>query len=124
MIQLELPTPLSVNALYKNIPKKKGVKRRGRAITEEYSAWKDLAGHLLNTQHPPELKGPVRLTYQFTTSSRADLGNLEKCVTDLLVKHRVIEDDKPAIVKSITLEWSESVAGCRVTIKPYQGETK
>lgn len=108
----KLPIPPSVNALFFN--RKQG----GRACTPAYDAWKTDAGWRLKAQHPAPVVGPVTLSYEVEDGCKKDLGNLEKPLTDLLVTHRLIADDKPAIVRGIWLAWSDIVEGVRVTIRP------
>lgn len=55
-------------------------------------------------------------TNALTFNRKNDLGNLEKGLTDLLVTHGLIEDDKPSIVRSITLSWSPYIKGARVMV--------
>lgn len=115
MITLNLPKPPSVNTLFSNAP------GRGRVKTPAYRAWLEEAGWALLSQKPAHVTGPVCLDYLIHDSGRADLGNLEKGLTDLLVSHEIIEDDNRSIVRRITLEWSPHVVGCRVHIRPEAG---
>lgn len=111
MTTISLPTPPSLNNMFFNVPGK------GRVKTKEYTNWSAAAGWTLITQKPPKIAGPVALSYAFADEGRADLGNLEKAVSDLLVTYQVIEDDSRKIVRSIHLEWAASVeSGCRITI--------
>lgn len=110
MLNISLPMPPSVNELFANVP------RRGRVATKKYIAWRTLAGLQLNVQRPPRIDGPVALEYSFNSISRADLGNLEKATTDLLVSSNVIEGDGPKIVKRITLHWGHH-EGVHITIR-------
>jgi Holliday junction resolvase RusA-like endonuclease len=109
-VTIELSRWFSLNNMHDNIP------GRGRVTSNEYRIWKDLAGWELLNQHPRKIKGPVALQYEFK-KGRADLGNLEKACTDLLVTHGVIEGDGPNIVREIWLAWSD-VEGVRVTVCP------
>ncbi len=109
MIELELPFPPSVNGLFFN-------RKGGRTPTAEYQAWQKQAGWELVLQKPEPIKGPVSLMYTFEDGRKADLGNLEKPVSDLLVKHGLIEDDGPKIVKTISLMFSDRVKGVRVKV--------
>jgi len=46
---------------------------------------------------------------------RRDLANLEKAISDLLVDHKVIEDD--SLIESLSMEWvSSDMAGVSVTL--------
>ena len=66
-------------------------------------------------QKPQPIKGPVSIAYQVEDKGRADLGNLEKAITDLLVSHHMIEGDGREIVRRIAMEWAD-VEGVRVTV--------
>lgn len=112
MIELTLPFPVSTNALTFNKP-------HGRAPTREYKLWQIEAGWAINQQKPQPIKGPVSLMYTFEDGRKADLGNLEKPISDLLVKHGLIEDDGPQIVKTISLMFSDQVKGVRVRVSPF-----
>jgi crossover junction endodeoxyribonuclease RusA len=48
---------------------------------------------------------------------RRDLGNLEKAVSDLLQKAKVIEDDY--LCQDIHLRWAKSGPECLILIKEY-----
>jgi Holliday junction resolvase RusA-like endonuclease len=110
-IVLDLPKPLSVNNLFFNLP------NRGRAPTPEYKTWKKEAAKLILSQKPSCMIGAVELKYTFEHRPRADLGNFEKACTDALVENGIIDGDRHATVKRITLEWGD-VIGARVEISP------
>ena len=93
--------PPSVNSAY--VTNKSG-KGRGRFKSAAYKAWETLSGHELNIQKPGHVAGAYAATYVFgRKNKRSDLGNLEKLVSDLLVAHRVVEDD--ALAQEIRLSW-------------------
>jgi Holliday junction resolvase RusA-like endonuclease len=110
VVCIELSSAISVNNLHQNVP------GRGRITSNDYRIWKDRSGWELLECRPAKIKGPVALRYEFK-QGRADLGNLEKAVTDLLVTHGVIEGDGPKIVREIVLTWGD-VEGVRVTVCP------
>lgn len=110
MIELELPFPVSVNALFRN-------RRRGRAITAKYKAWLYDAGWAIKQQRPRAIEGPVTIEYAFANGRKADIDNLPKAVSDLLVKHQLISDDGPAIVRGISCRFESDVAGVRVRVR-------
>jgi crossover junction endodeoxyribonuclease RusA len=89
MISLDLPLPPSVNALYRNVP------GRGRAKTQAYRTWENAAGWEVRAQAPQPIAGPVvmRLTFQWPDRRRRDVSNYVKATEDLLVEHKLIEDD-------------------------------
>jgi len=110
---LRLPYPPTANNIFIN------VKRGGRVKTPEYRAWITEAGHMLNLQKPIQVKGPAKvlITAVRPDKRRRDIANLEKPILDLLVAHRVLEDD--CLVESLTLEWvSDNLSGVSVTITP------
>ncbi|MEZ0060882.1 Holliday junction resolvase RusA-like endonuclease [Bradyrhizobium elkanii] len=112
-ITFTLPTPPSVNNLYVN-------SSRGRFRSQKYDEWIHEAGWEIKRQHPPRIKGPVKLSFEFEepkTKRPRDLGNLEKATTDILVTHQIIEADDHSIVREIQLKWCAEVEGVRVTIE-------
>lgn len=112
-IEISVPFPPSVNALFANRQHGKG---RGRIATPAYTAWRTEAALRVNVQRPARIEGPVHLEYTLADKSRCDLGNLEKALTDLLVSSALIEGDGPKIVRSINLAWGD-VEGARVVIR-------
>lgn len=110
MICLTLPTPTSTNRLYKRV---------GPRVfkSKEYRAWIKEAGWSLKAQKPGSIKGAVELEYTFG-KSRKDIDNCVKAANDLLVRHRVIEDDSPKFVRDTKLSIDESITGVRVVIRP------
>lgn len=114
-VTFDLPTPPSTNNMFINH------KTAGRIRSPKYRAWRDAAGWEINRQKVPPVKGPVHIRYDVTTKSRIDLGNHEKALGDVLVSMGVIEDDKPSIVKGISLWWATDTDGVRVTIERVEG---
>jgi len=107
---ITLPFPISVNALYA------GKARRHKS--KRYEAWVKEAGQELFTQWPlPQIKGSIRIYMKFgrPDKRKRDLGNLEKCVSDLLVTYHIIEDD--SLIEKLILEWSPDVVGARIEIE-------
>lgn len=113
MIVLNLDVPPSVNNLFFNL---KGGK--GRARTVEYMNWQLKAGWQIQVARQKPISGPVEITYRIIDAGHADLGNLEKAATDLLVKHRLIDGDDRKTVRKITMEWAPDVLGCHVVVSP------
>jgi Holliday junction resolvase RusA-like endonuclease len=109
-LKLIVPMPPSVNQLFANVPK------RGRVATKRYTAWRTEAGLRLNVQRPPRIEGPVELQYSIGSDTRADLGNTEKALTDLLVSANIIEGDSKKTVKKISLWWGDHT-GVQITIR-------
>ena len=107
---LVLPFPPSTNGLFS------GKKRR--FPSPRYKAWQIEANKALAYQSPlPRFDGPVFVGLAFgrPDKRRRDLGNLEKAVTDQLVKNGVLEDD--SLIEELRLCWSPDVVGCQVDIR-------
>ena len=86
---ITLPAPPSANNLFVN--------RRGggRAKSAEYTDWLLSAGWHLRLQKPQPIHGHVAILAGLERDdARSDLDNRLKAPLDLLVKHRVIEDDR------------------------------
>lgn len=108
-VQLMLPLPPSVNQLYAN-------RKGGRHKTKKYLAWIEEAGWALRSHGERRIEGDIEVVYAFgPRCKQSDLFNREKALSDLLVKHGVIEDDRK-IVKG-TVAWAD-IEGCRVEIWP------
>lgn len=93
-IMIAVPVPPSTNRLYAN---KRG---GGRIKTQAYKNWIRQAGWDLRLQKPPHMPGYVAVLYYVPWPKRKgkyDLGNREKALSDLLVKHGVIEDDSKIV---------------------------
>lgn len=110
-IWLNLPMPPSLNNCFPT------AKNGRRFKSSRYKAWSELAGWEVKRYLKGEgLRGPVALRYAFNEKeTRADLGNLEKPVTDLLVSLSVIDGDGKKVVRSISLGWGTE-GGVAVTI--------
>lgn len=117
MIVIHLPRPLSTNGLYYNH------RGGGRAATLAHRVWRQEAMQEISAQRAgwPEkaIPGLYRLTLVVSRTPRhggrrGDLGNLEKCLSDVLTKMGVIRDDADA--EEIVLRWGD-VAGCVVTLE-------
>ena len=111
MIEVRLPLPPSTNNLYANVPGK------GRVKSSRYRSWLNSAGWELQAQKRGVVSGPYRITIRaHRYNKRSDLGNLEKPISDLLVAHGIVPDDRHA--GEIILAWSDEPARtCRVTIE-------
>lgn len=110
---LTLPTPPSVNNAYANVP------GRGRVPSARLRSWRNVAGWDLKTQHITPVPGKVQLVIEVERQGnrRTDISNRVKCVEDLLVELKVIEDDRH--VERVIAEWSDTIKGCRVTVAPW-----
>lgn len=114
---LELPTPPSVNAMFRNVRRLKG-KGTGRVETELYRDWKGHAGWRLREQRPQPVPGRVLIIINIERlSDFADIDNRVKATLDLLVKHQVIDDDR--FVSGVAIAWAPPRnAAMRLAIMP------
>lgn len=98
LMMVSLPVPPSVNHLFAN--RKNG---KGRIISREYAAWRQEAGYALNLARPqPFGKAPVQVGIFIPDKTKGDLDNRIKALLDLVVTHKVIDDDRQ--VKRISIE--------------------
>jgi hypothetical protein len=114
ILDFTLPFPVSVNAMYAD-----GKTRRHKS--QRYCDWLLEAGYVLNRLKLPQIKGQYQIHYAFQEGKdwrERDAFNYEKGVTDLLVKHGVVEGDSNKFLRRGSVEWDKSVVGVRVTITP------
>lgn len=114
MITLNLPRPPSVNEIYRNVP---GV---GRVKSSTYKKWIDAAGWMLKSQRPGKLEGRYKLLV-LIGPTRADIGNLEKALSDLLQSHGVVSNDNKA--DSILLERSADIPAQQIRCHVMTADT-
>jgi len=116
--RLDLPLPPSVNTAFAT-----DWKTKRRFKSKAYTDW-ITAATLAMGGNAPMLDGPVVVKYTFTkpknkdgseNKTKRDLGNLEKPVSDFLVKMSVIEDD--SLIQRMTLCWGDTAKGCLVEIE-------
>ncbi|MCP4108343.1 MAG: RusA family crossover junction endodeoxyribonuclease [Desulfobacteraceae bacterium] len=115
MIILNLPFPISVNAMYAN-------KGRSRTKSLRYRTWAVAAGWDVTRQKQKPIKGWYALTLILNEKDnrRRDPDNFVKSVSDLLTTHNLIEDDSKC--SSITVErFKASRASCEVIVRPSNG---
>ncbi|GLK78018.1 hypothetical protein GCM10008171_32720 [Methylopila jiangsuensis] len=107
---IALPFPPPLNNLFAN------VHGRGRVRSQRYREWANAAGWQLRAARPASVTGPVAVTILLGRPDRRkrDLDGLSKAPIDLLVEHRVIEDD--SLVQRLTLAWAP-VTGCQITVE-------
>jgi crossover junction endodeoxyribonuclease RusA len=116
-ITLNLPYPPSANHLYAD-----GNARRVKSA--KYEAWLSEAGWELKKQLQRIVHRyytvKVEVHYRFgpPDNRRRDLGNLEKCMSDLLVRHGIIKDD--SLIQRAVLEWAD-ITGAQATVKEWGG---
>lgn len=90
MIELKLPLPPPLSALFINS------KKRGRIKSPRYRAWEEEAGWALVEQKPKPVAGDydLWLYVEWPDKRKRDLDNAAiKAVSDLLVSHQLVEDD-------------------------------
>ena len=116
-IKIILPFPPSVNRLWRT------TKTGGVHTSSKYSAWKKHAEWAVVGQ----VKGQ-KITGEYTLEIVAvkpdkrqrDLGNLEKAVSDLLQKVKVIENDH--LCQEIHMRWAKSGPECLIILKDYNDD--
>lgn len=114
-VHFTMPTPPSVNALFRN------VKGRGRVKTEAYFDFIQMGITAIRNQQVPALSGPVIMVYGIERIARnaleADISNRLKAIEDTIVKAGVIEDDR--FVTGIAISWLPRANGlAHVSIMP------
>ena len=116
MISLALSYPPTANNLFIN-------QGKGRAKSPGYRHWLDLAMREIMAQRPAKLSGAyvMTITAQRPDNRRRDVCNLEKPISDVLVKMGVVRDDSDA--QRVTLQWSpdapSKAARVHVQIEAY-----
>lgn len=112
VVVIDLPLPISTNEL-------RTVSRGQFLSSDRYRTWARDAGNMLEAQRPRCVRGAYAITLLVNPRrTKIDLDNSIKGVSDLLQKHRVIENDRKA--SRIVLEWSEAVEGSRVTVEKWK----
>lgn len=116
---VNLPAPISVNAMFINRASK-GMK--GRMVSARYLAWRKEADAMLWTQKPlPRFPSTVALCIAVQEPSRrADLDNMLKGLIDYVVHCGIIKADDNSIVRMIVANWSKEIVGSKVTISEME----
>lgn len=99
MSEFTLPIPPTVNNLYFN------VQSRGRVKSAKYKDWIWRAKAELLKQKPEPVKGPFSISYAVPVNNRRDLANHEKALTDLLVAHEIVPDDR--YMQHLSMFWAD-----------------
>lgn len=111
-IVLDLPTPISVNRLWR-------VAKAGHVIkSHAYKQWIKAADAML--LELGQLKGIKPITGKFTAlivvkRCNLDIDNANKGVLDFLESRNFILNDK--FCEEVTARWGDAPTGCRVTVK-------
>jgi Holliday junction resolvase RusA-like endonuclease len=95
VVALSLPVPPSVNALYRNVP------RRGRVKTRAYRQWLNSAGWEIQLQRQGCIGAGFEVEITLPLKTRGDIDNRVKPTLDALTKFGVIRDDRDC--RSITV---------------------
>jgi crossover junction endodeoxyribonuclease RusA len=118
-VSVQLPFPPSVNNLFRTFIRP-GQKFGRRVPTPKYNQWKGIAGLALRQQAPRSITGPITISFIFQRPDRRkrDIFNLVKALEDLLVTHKVIEDD--SLVEDGHVTWGKvNGGGVRIEIDPF-----
>ncbi len=113
MIRIELPFPPSINSAYGN-----GGNKRGRHKMPVYLAWEKLAGTRIKDSHRIGFTSyTLHICLRRPDLKRSrDLGNYEKCLSDMLVAHGVVDDD--SCCQRLLMTWDQGMsAECVVIIQ-------
>ena len=131
----EIPLPPTSNNIFRNATEKERAAARrnkkkipGRRQTKEYVTWQVHAGLLLNGQFAKQgqrkIAGPVEIGILCCRADKraGDVDNRIKAPIDLLVRHKVIDDDRNVV--RVTAEWVDdaSIEGAVVVVRPWAGE--
>lgn len=108
-ILLHLPLAPSTNNLFINVP------RRGRVPSSRYKTWRQAAGWDLQSQQPHAIAGPVDVEIAVPIKMLGDIDNRAKAPLDLLVTHKLIDDD--ARVMRLVIYRDVSVAKRRMMVR-------
>lgn len=110
---LWLPWPPTANTMF-------GLKGHHRFVSKSYAKWKDEASAHILMQRSLVMDGCVAITIALTPPDkrRRDIDNHVKPVLDILVTHKIIEDDNLEIVRRITVEVAQDAhPGAQVTVE-------
>ena|SRR5580698_10610245 len=107
VIELTLPFPPSVNALYDG-----GHKSHQRFKNKRYKEWlRESAQALLGQEYvpfAPHLSLEVHYRLSAPDERRRDLANCEKALSDFLVSSKIISDD--SMIHRLIMEWDETIS--------------
>lgn len=111
-VGFDLPEPPSVNGLFNSRHRK----------TKGYRAWIKEAGWALLRQRAGRhsVSGKYTVLLQLFQGSRKDGDNCMKAVLDLLVSHRITDDDRHC-KRSTAEKTGNAVGRCLVYVTPWEG---
>lgn len=117
MLTIAFPLPPSLNNAFATVT----VKGKSRRIpSREYKAWKASAqGPVIDQwvgQGQPKISSPFALHYRFNIDHKSDIGNREKCATDLLVS-TIPGFPGDQWCNRITIERDRSIDGAIVEVR-------
>jgi Holliday junction resolvase RusA-like endonuclease len=116
MLNLWLPYPTSVNAMFAGKTK--------RYTSADYKAWQAIAGLALNAQSKMLFDCKIAVTYSIKRpldNRKRDLANLEKGLSDILVKHKIIKDD--CLIEKLVMQWrDDGKDGVEVKIERFDND--
>lgn len=115
-MRLTFPVALTANKAFANVIIK-GKQRR--VPTKEYVAWKKLVAPMIleqwQAQGSPQIAKHFSMHYRINVNYQSDIGNREKCATDLIVDTIPgFPDDRWCDHISITRD--SDIDGCEVVI--------
>lgn len=103
-VSFTLPTPPSVNRMFRNVP------GRGRVKTAHYDDFVHMGVTAIRNQKVQPVAGRVVVIIGVERmSDRADIDNRLKAMLDTIVKARVIEDD--SLITAIAVTWLPNANG-------------
>jgi hypothetical protein len=118
--RLWMPTPPSVNELFRDAGYGTDSKTGGRIRSQEYGAWISRATQELMLQKPRQHEGKVTLDFfHGMRSPLADASNYLKASEDLLVSLGILESDNAKVVQRVSSCWVPNYIGTVVHIFPF-----
>jgi len=113
-IILKLPAPPPLNSLYPTVGRK-------RVKSKRYKAWLTEAGWQLQLQRPGSIAGPWEIDVGLPRGLTGDIDGYLKGMLDLIVSHKIVDDDKHcrrlSIAKAVTIG-----ADAIITLTPFSTE--